>query len=123
MSECKKFENEELIKLDKALCELEKARQEFYSDNTNDEDEAKQFVCCINYQLKAVMDSLQHTKATLEKAYNKLTKMFQALSKFLAWLEETQQKLKGTWLDDSKAYKKIVNVRKSILHVVSPHIE
>ena len=83
--------------------ELEKARQDTPGEYSNiaadasddDEDDAEQRKTSITEALRSLDESLKTAKATLDKAHGKLTTMNQAANGFMAWLEDTERKLRN----------------------------
>lgn len=108
-----------MLKLDRAFHELEKARQngsQSCNDKVTDKDDAELIVSSIKNQLVVVIESLLHTKSNFEMAYDKLSTMFQVLSKFNLWLEETEKALNRTWPGDMKVNKFKVRLTKLLNH-------
>jgi len=102
--------------LNKSLHELDKARNDILQTFTISitevvvEYEAEMAVSSIIDQLNILVNSLEHAKFSLEKAYNKLTALNQVLCKFTLWLEETESKM-GSVIPEEvtlKSFEKIV---------------
>ena len=82
--------------------ELEKARQDgpgeysnIAADAGDDVDDAEQCKTAITEALRSLDESLKTAKTTLDKAHGKLTSMNQAANGFMAWLEDTERKLRN----------------------------
>lgn len=80
--------------------DLEKARQDitpgdYVTDPVTEEDDAEQRKTSITERLRSLEESLMSTKSTLDKAHGKLITMNQAFNGFMAWLEDTERKLRN----------------------------
>ena len=58
-------------------------------------DDAEQRKTAITEALRSLDESLKTAKTTLDKAHGKLTSMNQAANGFMAWLEDTERKLRN----------------------------